>query len=154
MTYNVFGGTLSLTQSINQPQFLWHGCAPGCCISIITDSLWLHIVGWIAGTKVMVDVSGWCERRGRHVCRLWRGATELSNNDSTQPPVKEHETSSIQVEGEFCSVYSAIGRRSSVAQWSRSLLAWRADGSRRPGFKSRSGREFFSSIGLAGILWD
>ena len=48
--------------------------------------------------------------------------------------------------------------RSSVAQWSRSLnrpqclLAWQADGSRRPGFKSRSGREFFGSIGLAGML--
>jgi len=34
------------------------------------------------------------------------------------------------------------------------LLAWQADGSRRPEFKSRSGREFFSSIGLAGMLRD
>ena len=31
------------------------------------------------------------------------------------------------------------------------LMRW-ADGSRRLEFKSRSGREFFSSIGLAGML--
>jgi len=34
------------------------------------------------------------------------------------------------------------------------LLGWRADGYRRPGFKSRSERGFFSSIRLAGMLWN
>ena len=68
-----------------------------------------------------------------------------------------------------CSVHShhytlpAFPSWSLVAQWFRPLIrpqcllasvAWRAEDSRRPGFKSRSGREFFSSIGLVGMLWD